>query len=119
MPLLRHVIEPSTNENVKWKDAVYSQYPRENKKVMGYTMKTDKYRYTEWVGYDKVSYTPNWSHVLGSELYVHDTDPFEFHNVVNEEQHKTTVQQLSQKLRDGWRHTLQQYLRSLPDPIVG
>ncbi|PVD34394.1 hypothetical protein C0Q70_05666 [Pomacea canaliculata] len=44
VPLLRHVIEPSTNENVKWKDAVYSQYPRENKKVMGYTMKTDKYR---------------------------------------------------------------------------
>ena len=46
MPLIR-------NPNSAWKNASLSQYPRTVHRsgghAMGYTMKTDRYRYTEWV----------------------------------------------------------------------
>jgi arylsulfatase A-like enzyme len=31
-----------------WKRAAFSQYPRKGQQVMGYSMRTDRYRYTEW-----------------------------------------------------------------------
>lgn len=53
-----------------WKDAAFSQYPRQKGtvKVMGYTMRTDRYRYTEWQ--DRGT-----GDVLARELYDHNQDP--------------------------------------------
>jgi iduronate 2-sulfatase len=42
---------------------------------MGYTVRVDGYRYTEWVAFDRPSATANWSMVWGVELYNHSESP--------------------------------------------
>jgi arylsulfatase A-like enzyme len=54
----------------EWKKAAFSQYPRQ-KDVMGYSMRTDRYRYTEWVKKD------DHAKVVARELYDHEKDPLE------------------------------------------
>jgi len=54
---------------------------------MGYTMRTDRYRYTEWVRWNGTSLAPIWGELKAAELYDHDgddgawTDPDRFENV--------------------------------------
>ncbi|MDI9586381.1 MAG: sulfatase-like hydrolase/transferase, partial [Acidobacteriota bacterium] len=76
-----------------WKPAAFSQYPRG--KVMGYTMRTDRYRYTEWQQKDKT--------VVARELYDHQTDPGENVNIANRPDAAETVAQLGRMLSDGWQ----------------
>jgi arylsulfatase A-like enzyme len=80
--------------NRAWKKAAFSQYPRPGQKAMGYTMRTDRYRYTEWVN------TGNKS-VIARELYDHRSDPLETKNVAGEQ--AEAVKQLSEQLAKGWR----------------
>lgn len=57
---------------------------------MGYTMRTDRYRYTEWVRWNGSSLSPLWHQLEASELYDHlndtgawtDADRFENVNLV-------------------------------------
>ena len=49
------------------KRAAFSQYPRGN--IMGYSMTTDRFRYTEWVDQKKDN------EVVFAELYDHQDDP--------------------------------------------
>jgi len=101
MPLL------TTNASVPWKLAAFSQYPRmivSGNIMMGYSMRTDKYRYTEWVFYDNVTCQPLWiRNRLYAELYDHVTDPEENRNVAEDEQYSTIRKQLHRQLRNGWR----------------
>ena len=55
-----------------WKTAAFSQYPRPN--LMGYTMRTDRYRYTEWKSTEDGS-------LEARELYDHRQDPQENVNI--------------------------------------
>merc|ERR1712059_125192 len=54
---------------------------------MGYTMRTDRYRYTEWVQWNGATLSPEWSQLRARELYDHKedlgpwTDPDGFENV--------------------------------------
>jgi len=41
---------------------------------MGYTMRTDRYRYTEWVAWNGSDLAPIWSDLKASELYDHKND---------------------------------------------
>jgi hypothetical protein len=69
MPLIDDPKLPS------WKSRVFSQYPREGSH-MGYSMRTDRYRYTEWVLFEYApEYKPDWTKVNGTELYDHAFDP--------------------------------------------
>lgn len=79
-----------------WKPAAFSQYPRG--KVMGYSMRTDRYRLTEWreSGRDPV----------GLELYDHKADPDENVNLAGRPEHKTTIAELVALLHTGWRGAL-------------
>lgn len=77
-----------------WKPAAFSQYPRPNQKAMGYTMRTKKYRYTEWQSTEDKS-------VVARELYDHETDPLETRNIAGDQPHM--VKDLSAQLADGWR----------------
>ena len=54
----------------------YSQYQRPNN-VMGFSVRTDSWRYTEWVDFNYTSVTPNWESVskYGVEMYAHFGDP--------------------------------------------
>jgi iduronate 2-sulfatase len=79
-----------------WKQAAFSQYPRG--KVMGYSMKTDRYRYTEWV---EPGQTP-----IARELYDHRRDPQETVNVAGLAENKEVAAELSRQLRAGWRAAL-------------
>jgi len=56
---------------------------------LGYSLRTDRYRYTEW---DEGKH--------GTELYDHEKDPQEFTNLAKDPQLGNTVKQLSAKLHE-------------------
>jgi hypothetical protein len=67
---------------------------------MGYSLRTDRYRYTEW----QPRNDPN--QVLARELYDHQSDPRETKNVADEADKAEVVKDLSARLRKGWRQAL-------------
>ncbi len=79
-PLLR-------NPNGKGREAAYTVVTRG--KTMGRSVRTDRWRYTEWDGGER-----------GVELYDHHNDTGEYHNLARDPKHATTVAQLK-KLLDG------------------
>lgn len=83
----------------QWKTAAFSQYPRSDKgqALMGYSMRTDRYRFTAWVERDKPE------SVVAAELYDHQTDPAEDTNIAAAAEHAELVRGLSQQLKRGWR----------------
>ena len=77
-----------------WKKAAFSQYPRG--KVMGYSMRTKRFRYTEWKN-------RKTGEVLDRELYDHETDPQENLNAVSQPKYGKDVGRLAQMLKAGWQ----------------
>ncbi len=77
-----------------WKAVALSQYPRGS--VMGYSMRTDRYRFTAW----KHRKTQQ---VEALELYDHDVDPAETHNVAGDDDKAELVESLLQKLDESWQ----------------
>ncbi|MDQ3175086.1 MAG: hypothetical protein M3Q91_15500, partial [Acidobacteriota bacterium] len=67
-------------------------------RVMGYSIRTDRYRYTEWSEPGKVP--------VGVELYGHRADPAENVNIANLSENKAIVAELSRQLKLGWRAAL-------------
>ncbi|MEY3896569.1 MAG: hypothetical protein RLZZ214_2089 [Verrucomicrobiota bacterium] len=85
-----------------WKSAAFSQYPRgrRGKEIMGYTMRTDQYRFTQWVnGKDHTK-------VIASELFDHQADPLENTNVANIPANQEIVKKLAAQLSAGWKAAL-------------
>src|SRR5688572_31340024 len=83
-----------------WKTAAFSQYPRQGDKVMGYSIRTERYRYTEWQSDWR---TPDGAKVVARELYDHHSDPRETCNIADRAEHKKLVDDLSEQLKAGWR----------------
>ncbi len=81
--------------NRKWKPAAFSQYPR--RKLMGYSMRTDRYRFTVWV--DRVDH----SKVDAIELYDHQADPQENRNIAKQPANKQLVSTLMVQWKKGWQ----------------
>ncbi|MEJ7758276.1 MAG: sulfatase [Gemmatimonadaceae bacterium] len=80
-----------------WKTAAFSQFPREaGNRVMGRSIRTDRYRYVEWT-------REATGEVLARELYDHATDPQENANVAAMSRRASTVASLARRLREGWR----------------
>ena len=77
-----------------WKKAVFSQYPR-GQSVVGYAMRTNRYRYVEWKDKNKKA-------VVERELYDHETDPGENVNVIHDPQYATVIGELAQAMKRGW-----------------
>jgi iduronate 2-sulfatase len=88
-----------TDPQRAWKTAAFSQYPREEdgKKLMGYSMRTDRYRFTRWVHRD------DQTKVDAVELYDHQTDPRENVNIANDPKHAELVKSLTEQGLKGWR----------------
>ncbi len=61
----------------------------ESNRFFGYSLRTSRWRYTEWQEGEK-----------GRELYDHDVDPLEQTNLASLPEHQTTVNELSGILRD-------------------
>ena len=95
------------NPEQAWKRAAFSQYPRARSgsrhrghgAVMGYALRTDRYRYVEWRDWKS-------KEVVARELYDHRSDPDESYNLAAESKHAITVQELAEMLEHGWRSAL-------------
>lgn len=85
-------------EVAKVKDAAYSQFPRshEGREFMGYAMRTERYRYVEWV--DRAT-----GKVEARELYDHESDPAEDQNIADAAEHAELVGRLATQLRHGFQ----------------
>jgi arylsulfatase A-like enzyme len=79
----------------EWKQGAISQYPRRGN-VMGYTLRTDSYRYTEWQ--DRQS-----GEVKDRELYDHRISHEESANVAGHDDLSDTIGELSAQLSGGWK----------------
>ena len=84
-----------TDPKQPWKRAAFSQYPRGGG-VMGYTIRTDRFRYTEWLRRSS-------GEILARELYDHETDPQENINAATDSENATTIDQLHSVLAAGWQ----------------
>ncbi len=92
---LRPLLDDPT---LPWKAGAYTQVTRGgNKKggaFMGRSVRTEKYRYTEWDDGKK-----------GIELYDHSADPKEHKNLAKDAGHLKTVEQLAKLLHKGFPTT--------------
>ena len=66
---------------------------------MGYSVRTDRYRYTEWV---------NWEtrELAATELYDHQHDPAETRNVTAQEDYADQREKMAAILDAGWTSAL-------------
>jgi arylsulfatase A-like enzyme len=101
LPLPKHLEGTSfvplmKDPNRPWKKAAFSQYPRG--KVMGYTMRTERWRLTRWLSPDGTA--------VGVELYDHQNDPEENVNLAALAEHAKTVEELTALAKKGWRGAL-------------
>lgn len=84
----------------KVKNAAFSQYPRmapDKTPLMGYSMRTDRYRFTRWV------HREDHSKLAAVELYDHQTDPQEDANIAAHPSQAKLVEQLTRQWEAGWR----------------
>lgn len=77
------------------KPAAFGQYPRKN--LMGYTMRTDRYRYTRWVERKQPE------KIVAVELYDHETDPGETTNIAGVDAQAEVLAALAQQFDAGWQ----------------
>ena len=77
----------------QWKKAAFSQYPRG--KIMGYSMRTERYRLTRWLNADGGE--------VARELYDHQSDPCENVNIADRPENKTLVAELTKQMKAGWK----------------
>jgi iduronate 2-sulfatase len=84
-----------------WKRGALSQYPRgvpDVGRVMGYSIRTDRYRLTEWADEKKG--------FRAVELYDHNVDAGENVNVANKPENAKVVEELTKLLHGGWQKAL-------------
>lgn len=82
------------NPDYKIKDIAISQYPREKRnRIMGYSMCTDKYRYTRWVRFN----SPN-KETVERELYDLSNGVIGKENLVNDKKYRKIVRGLDRQL---------------------
>lgn len=106
----------------RWKTAAFSQYfryPKQNYQVhplaidtplgyrkypapgaMGYSMRTDRYRYGWWHVADRPG------EIIAEELYDHAVDPAENVNRAVDPAYADVLVQLREQARRGWRHAV-------------
>lgn len=81
-PLLR-------NPKDRWNRPAYTQVLRRQQNIMGRSVRTERWRYTEWN-----------AGAEGAELYDHRKDPFEYRNLANDPAFARTRAELSALLKE-------------------
>ena len=98
-PLLR---DPSARVKSAAFTQVLRPWPnRGTKEIMGYSVRTDRYRYVEWVRFEDGA-------VAGRELYDELTDADETENIAGLPEHAGRVNRMSELLRSGVNRRLAQ-----------
>jgi len=100
------------NNKASVKEYSVSQYPRKLKKeevkqlgyqkgnLMGYTLRTERYRYTIWMNDFTSKQAFQAKKVYAVELYDYEKDPLEKVNVAKDKNYKKTATQLNEKMID-------------------
>src|SRR5262249_47537679 len=87
MSLKKHLDDPS----LPTKESVFTQVQRAGGKkarpFMGYSVRTQRWRYTEWDGGKR-----------GVQLYDHNADPKEYTNLAKDPKHAATVKRLKGRI---------------------
>jgi len=94
---------------IEWKDAAYSQFMRHahhfskdpNDSKMGYTIRTNRYRYVEWYNWDIER--SKRGELVARELYDHFVDEDENINKADSPENNLVVEKLSIKLKEGFK----------------
>ncbi|MCK4678953.1 MAG: sulfatase [Bacteroidales bacterium] len=95
----------------EWDKPAISQFPRPGyyrvkPEFMGYSMRTDQYRYTKWIRIDT-------GEDIARELYDHFTDPGEEVNLAKVSKYKVTIADLDRNLMheisDGYQKVIQTF----------
>ena len=86
-----------------WKKAAFTQFLREGiwiapdgVEYMGYSVRTDRFRYTEWVDWETFE-------LKATELYDHERDPGESRNVAEDAGYAEVRSEMAAILEAGWR----------------
>ena len=93
------------NPEKKWKNAAYSMWPvnynNPETLILGYSIKTDRYRYTEWIRQKD-------QEVVERDLFDHKTDPGENNDIAKNPESIGIMNQLSKILDkgNGWRNSM-------------
>jgi iduronate 2-sulfatase len=91
------LMDNNAKTNIKV-DYALSQYPRG--KVMGYSIRTERFRYTEWHQNEYCGATPyDEVNIKDVELYDFVTDPNETKNHANSKENTSVVKELQAKLK--------------------
>ncbi len=80
------------NTDLTWKKAVFSRY------YNGDSIKTDRYRYTEWTRDNGIEYA--------RMLYDHNIDPMENINIAELPENHERIERLKGMIQKGWRSVL-------------
>jgi len=90
----------------RWKKAAFTQFLREGiwiapdgVEYMGYSVRTNRYRYTEWVNWET-------NELTATELYDHERDPMETRNISGEAEYAEAQDEMAAVLAAGWRAAL-------------
>ncbi|XP_051168887.1 iduronate 2-sulfatase isoform X2 [Leptopilina boulardi] len=120
------LIEASKDcKKLSWKKAAFSQYPRpgieptlnpnsdkphlKEINIMGYTIRTKRFRYNAWTSFSSDNFQPNWKTILAEELYDHMSDPSETRNQILLPEFDKIKKRLRKLLQAGWREALPNY----------
>lgn len=71
---------------------------------MGYSIRTEQHRYSEWVKFNLDNFTADWKKTYGRELYDHLIDPAENMNLVDRPDLRNVINILRKQLILGWRY---------------
>ena len=116
------------NPTMEWKNGAFSQFPRpaaglsvitgrppfpddeNNESVMGYSVRVDNYRFTEWYRFNRTTSTANFSDIWGTELYNISSPTVSFNdengNLANRPEMAFIVEKLRSLLQTGWKAAL-------------
>ncbi|XP_043257543.1 iduronate 2-sulfatase [Colletes gigas] len=119
MPLVKTALK---EQNLSWKKAAFAQYPRPSVepsinpnsdeprlkqiKAMGYTVRSNRYRYTAWLPFKPETKASDWNNIIAEELYDHENDETETRNLVNLQKYADIKEKLKILLQRGWRNGL-------------
>lgn len=94
------LLDKSKKTNLE-RDFAISQYQRRKGRVMGYSIRTDRYRYTEWHDNEyRTTKRYDEKNITGIELYDYEKDPLETRNFADDPTYTKIKEELKLKLKN-------------------